>query len=241
LSSKVTLLVLHPIKSSGESSPVKQVLLDTKITILLPWLFACLLGKNPVHDLSFLLSALGANTAQVVSTAIQATWSDAGKIIPGEKSSLSRITIDAATRLVQWTLITALTSSLMCCFCFQLWPVSNIFDKVLANLLAGPLVLFLITPAALLVIACIALQLEILLIPVCYALDLGLFALVFLAESFSDPKTLPPASTMQFPLAGASYEWFLHPYLGLCVIILALTGTQIFLNKFRLFRLKEVF
>lgn len=238
LSSKITSLLIQPLKVSRTAPAIRGFIVDSRITLTLPWLIAFVLGQNPVHDLSFLLSTLGAHTAQLVSISVAILRSNKD-IVQSEKSQfLLSACIKFAGTLSQWIIITALTSTLMCLFCFQLWPVENVFDKILANLVAGPLVLFLITPASLLVITCIALNFDLGLTMASSCLEVGLRMLVVIGESFA--RESPTANRLATPFLrpGVSVEWYMHPYIGLLLLVVLLAGSLSYIHRFRSTRLR---
>jgi hypothetical protein len=113
-----------------------------------PWLLGFLLHRNPVGDLSFLLSALGAATGRVTSHSLG--------LLTGffEESDLDdSIQNSGLPQFLQKICLTVLsgaaTSAVMCLLTWPLWTPENIYQKVQANILAGPCVMFIVTPAAL--------------------------------------------------------------------------------------------
>ncbi|MEN9530335.1 MAG: hypothetical protein RI932_2208 [Pseudomonadota bacterium] len=239
LSSKICCFILEPLKAGLGEFRVHSLLLHPRITLTLPWILAFLLGKNPVHDLSFLLSALGAHTAQVVATLVQTTWAQDDKDSRFKKKRIAKCCFTAAQQVAQWVLITALTSALMCIFCLQLWPIDNMAKKILANLLAGPVVLFLITPSAMTVIISVMFELNSCLALSGFLFETGLEVLLLIAQSFAESETVASAPATAFLRPGSAVAWHMHPYLGLHLLILFLAGIQFHLQRFRVVMLKN--
>jgi hypothetical protein len=135
--------------------------------------------------------------------------------------------------IIHWVIVTSLTSALMCLFCAQLWPIDNVIQKVQANLIAGPIVLFLVTPASLIVLAWIILT------PtwpprlLCDFLEWGLSLFHQAALTFSERGGSQNEHQLSFPRTPLESEWFENPYLSLLFIITALSMAHWFHQALR--------
>jgi len=194
-----------------------------------PWLLGFFLHQNPVRDLSFLLSALGAVTSAVMSRSLGLLWGDAK-----EECDLSRIFQQRSLNaFFHWILSTAATSSVMCLLTWPLWPADNIFPKIQANIIAGPCVLFLITPASLGVCLGVLLGLTSLEKISHHLLDFGLNALHFIAQTFSSvaSEEIRAASSVLSPTQTSGP--LISPQVTLVLEIVVLTLTLECLNSLR--------
>lgn len=143
-------LALSVLKSSGDSKGVKWL---STFSICSPWLLSWLWHQNPAYELSFILSLMGGLTASLqfhlVSRLIEF------KKPEQKKNSIleTKLHYILNHRLVgcclHWTMTTAMTSAAMTFMTLPLWPAGHLPDKIFANLLAGPCVLFIVTPASL--------------------------------------------------------------------------------------------
>jgi hypothetical protein len=133
--------------------------------ILILFLLVPVLG-NPLQDLSFLFSALGASILTLSSVAVRKLFC---------RRQLSGF-------LFQSLATTTITSG---CISIVLCPISNTnpLSAILANMVAIPLVTFWICPLSLLILLVPAPAFQHLLIPI---LDAGLSALLACAQAFSD-------------------------------------------------------
>lgn len=199
---------------------------------LSPWIVVWLIHKNPVHDLSFLLSLMGAKTAGFVSSLCRLIFSTRSSSNTDETGM--RIVFIWARKISHWVLVTSITSALMCLFCAPLWPVDNIWQKIFANLIAGPIVLFLITPASLILLPWIALDAGQPPQPLCVFLELGLFLFHEAALAFSSHADQRPTQSAGFVYNSNNLEWFNHPYLTLLLVIVALSGSLWFQQALQL-------
>ena len=160
--------------------------------------------QNPSRDLSFVLSVMGGLTANLVDQFVDRILDnpDNEKKVEIASRKYSRLLdMQPLKKLIHWTLATAMTSACMSVMTLSLWPSGNLFDKIFANLLAGPCVLFLITPASLLVCLGVVTQAQWLTLSAQKALGFALFVLREIAESFSsDEFEFPPpqAQTTSF-------------------------------------------
>lgn len=191
---------------------------------LAPWIIVWLIHKNPVHDLSFLLSLLGAKTVGLVS--ICCAPLNKCDTVRGSKSQILQYLEHTIRSIIYWVTVTAVTSALMCVFCAALWPIDNVIQKVQANLVAGPIVLFLVTPASLLILAWIGLSQDQPPTPMRAFLELGLYLFHEAALAFSshdEPKPQQARTFLSLPFSG---DWFEHPYLPLLATIVALSGAH---------------
>lgn len=189
-----------------------------------PWLLGFFLHQNPVGDLSFLLSALGAVTSSVMSRTLGFLWGDAKvECFPQHLSWLLQSKSSKAFLL--WILSTAATSSVMCLLTWPLWPADNILPKIQANIIAGPCVLFLITPASLGVCLGVLLGLPYLEKISHLLLDVGLNALHLIAQTFSSvagEETFTKSSDL---LATKTSGHLISPQMTLVLEIFLLTLT----------------
>lgn len=196
-----------------------------------PWIFVWTVHKNPTQDLSFLLSILGAKTAACVAIGLTGILKHAK---PQSNSSIEkRLLLYCLGHITYWTSVTSLTSALMCLFCFQLWPVEQVIPKVFANLIAGPIVLFVVTPASLLLIPWVACTSSSAPVLLRNFLEWGLWLFHNTALAFASN---PPSSGEQVKRSiklHASVEWFEQPLLPTLLIIVCLSGLQSFYSARR--------
>jgi len=216
----------------------KNIHMIPHILATLPWVLAFLIGKNPTSDLSFLLSSLGAMTAHLSSSIISLLFA----LDKDNTNRNSQPLFRAINRLVEtvarWITITALTSAIMCIFCFQLWPIDNLTNKIMANLLAGPVVLLLITPGALVINASLLLNFELFLTTATGFFSFGIFIFLKIGQTFAEQGITRDDSTrMQF-LKQGHYEWYDHPYLFLLLLIVCMSGLNHWMHMRKLRRLK---
>ncbi|NBX16102.1 MAG: hypothetical protein EBR09_01925 [Proteobacteria bacterium] len=113
-----------------------------------PWVLGFLLHRNPVGDLSFLLSALGAATGRVTNTSLGLLTGFFEESDPDEAIQYTGL-LQFLQNICLAVLSVAATSALMCLLTWPLWTPENIYQKVQANILAGPCVMLIVTPAAL--------------------------------------------------------------------------------------------
>ena len=194
-----------------------------------PWIVVWLIHNNPVHDLSFLLSLMGARTAGLVAECC------ARLNQVGTSSQLKSRTFIFITRLMRpiifWVSVTSITSALMCLFCAWLWPIDNILQKVQANLIAGPIVLFLITPASLLILAWIILSPQWPPPLLSAFLEWGLSLFHEAAITFSGQTSAHPTRAHSIPHPTFMTDGFEHPYLPLLATIIAISGARWFVQE----------
>lgn len=214
LATQLTALILFFAFRQSHLRQSKNLILLPLLKDVAPWLIALYISINPTDDLSFLLSALGASSAQFVSEMV-------GRISKSKQrtQALKQLPENLFENLCNWILTTSLTSALMCIFCLPLWPASGIAEKILANLLAGPLVLIVITPATIAIIIFQACQFELLRDYTVHILVFGLTTFRTIAEIFGEQLTQPNfIPTARFVRPGVTYAWYNHPYLFLITL-----------------------
>lgn len=151
----------------------------------LPWIVIALVGANPVVDLSFQLSLLGSLVLRLNSQIVgrcfeklQMRHQDTAPWISQLEKHLQAFTI--------WVVVTAATSCFMSVLCSAYWPSKNTFAQMQANLIAGPLVLLLITPLTLAIDFVVLLNWDLPTPSLLRLFSLSLLALKYTAEAFSD-------------------------------------------------------
>lgn len=156
-----------------------------------PWCLGWLLLHNPVRDLSFLLSALGALTSVFVSQLLALLIRiDHTRTMPKPDNSPlpARFISTPAFLNISLSIVSvSLTSALMSLLTIPFWPAGNIFEKVLANIIAGPCVMFIITPAALGICLSVVLDAAGLGLACQQMLQWGLEILLYTARTFANP------------------------------------------------------
>jgi hypothetical protein len=161
----------------------------------LPWLLSWFWLANPAGDLSFLLSALGAQTSVCVHQVLKHMMQRPDRPMPNTNknpSSLQKF-IPHLNRILDFCLAvvsTALTSSLVGLLTWPFWPPAHLDQKIYANLIAGPCVLLLITPASLAVCVAAIVNNNLLFQFAHTCLDWGLKLLLRIAQAFSTPTHL---------------------------------------------------
>lgn len=196
-----------------------------------PWIFVWTVHKNPTQDLSFLLSILGAKTAACVAISLSGIFDYAER---HSGSGVEKRLFPACLRhIAYWTSVTSLTSALMCLFCFQLWPVEQVLPKVFANLIAGPVVLFVITPASLLLIPWVACSSSPAPVLLRDFLEWGLWLFHNTALAFSGAGDNSAEQGRRSIKLHMQVEWFEQPLLPTLLIIVCLSGLQNFHSERR--------
>lgn len=156
-----------------------------------PWCLGWILLENPVRDLSFLLSALGALTSVFVSQLLALlirTESVHLLPLPRCESAFGKFFSSPLSLSLSLAIVSvSLTSALMSLLTIPFWPAGNIFQKVLANVLAGPCVMFIITPAALGICVSVLLGSAGLALLCHEVLHWGLEMLLLIARTFANP------------------------------------------------------
>jgi hypothetical protein len=174
------------------------------LTATAPWCLGYVLHQNPAHDLSFLLSALGAVSSALIYSLTSMLIETDEDIVKGRRS------MDRMVRLLKNKILpvslsilsVAATSAFMCLLTWPLWPPQNILPKIQANLLAGPCVMLVITPAALGVCLGVLSGISVLTQTAHAVLEWGLSMLMQIARlfshqshnTFSDAKSVPDIS-----------------------------------------------
>jgi hypothetical protein len=156
-----------------------------------PWCLGWILLQNPVRDLSFLLSALGALTSlfvsQLLALVIRADSTETLPL-PGSSRLLGKYLFAPVSMKISMAIVSvSLTSALMSLLTIPFWPAGNILEKVLANILAGPCVMFIITPAALGICVSVVFELAGLGFACHAMLRCGLEILLYTARTFGNP------------------------------------------------------
>lgn len=174
------------------------------VILCLPWIFGFLLHKNPSYDLSFLLSALGALSSRSIGQVVQ------DFLLQGSNSTnINKQKFSALKRWLQhgwildfsaWCIGTAITSASMCLLTWPLWPPGHVIEKIMANILAGPCVLFLTTPATLGVYFSLVLDSKLLFRCSHDGLEFSLKILIAIARTFSQSQM---AEHQGFPAVSA--------------------------------------
>jgi hypothetical protein len=183
---------------SRDSRPVGARWIRT-LFICSPWILSWLWHQNPVRDLSFVLSLMGGLTASLIDQLVGLIIHNF-KTEKSEEMSSKKIlplwNIKPLSALSRWILATSLTSTCMSFMTLPLWPSGELLDKILANLLAGPCVLLLVTPASLFVCLGIVTQTEWITLVAQKALGFALVILRDIARCFSNhPVDAPRALT----------------------------------------------
>lgn len=220
LSLEISLLLLFWARQQETAISGHSTIFIASIDAIIPWILCSLLSKNPTDDLSFLLSALGSSTVMLISRVLSRILNQS---VPPNTPIFRRLTIRATQLMTHWIATSSLTCVSMCLFCFQLWPIGNLSQKIAANLLAGPVVLLLITPAILAVIVTLSLHCEFLLKAALAFLDFALRLFIKIGEAFaSTDSPTGMGASLTWVRPGESYSWNQHPYLSLILITLAL-------------------
>jgi hypothetical protein len=164
------------------------------LTAAAPWCLGYVFHQNPAHDLSFLLSALGAVSSALVYslTSMLTETNEDKKEGQHRMDCIARLLKDKILPVSVRILSVAATSAFMCLLTWPLWPPQNILPKIQANLLAGPCVMLIITPAALGVCLGVMSGISILTQTAHAILEWGLSVLLQIARLFShrSPSTL---------------------------------------------------
>lgn len=162
------------------------------LCLALPWYLSWIWHRNPVADLSFLLSALGASTAVFVIRTLNLLY-ETSSIESSSGAAFSNLISQSSKHpwvesTLRWIISTAFTSCAMSMLTWPLWPPGSVNDKILANLLAGPCVLFIITPGSLIVCLGTLTSLSFVSTTGHDILKLGLEILLAIAGAFSSPQ-----------------------------------------------------
>jgi hypothetical protein len=188
-----TAVLISDSTARHESSLVNAWLSPT------PWIIGFVLHQNPVRDLSFLLSALGAVCSALnytlISQAMRSQESEASfKKAKASHPNLFRF-IQFTQTICLWILTVSATSAVMCLLTWPMWTPNNIFQKIQANILAGPCVMMIITPASLGVCLGVITHLPVIAAFSHNLLEVGLTLLIAIAELFSHshPMDVLPA------------------------------------------------
>jgi hypothetical protein len=151
----------------------------------LPWVVIGLVGTNPVVDLSFQLSLLGSLVLRLNSQ-IVTRYFEKLELRKKEKSHGSSRVEKHLQAFSVWVMVTAATSCFMSVLCSAYWPSNNTFAQMQANLIAGPLVLLLITPLTLAIDFVVLLNWDLPIPSLLRLFSISLLALKCTAEAFSD-------------------------------------------------------
>jgi hypothetical protein len=216
----------------------KHIHMIPHILATLPWMLAFLIGKNPTSDLSFLLSSLGALTAHLSSSVTSLLFSVHKDKTNRKSPPVFRAIKDLVGTIARWITMTALASAIMCIFCFQLWPINNLVNKIMANLLAGPVVLLIITPGALVINVSLLLNSEIILNPATSFFSFGTFVFLKIGQTFAEQGITRDDSSRMLFLKQRHYEWYDHPYLLLLILIICMSGLNHWIHERKIRRLK---
>ncbi|NBO37110.1 hypothetical protein EBU99_00840 [bacterium] len=229
LSNHICHLLFWITLRSMQRENFSDAIIASRTLYCIPWILTWAMSQNPAEDLSFLLSAAGSLMARAVSLCWR-YFSERHQLNANPKNPKCKI-YSHIQSVFGWVIVTASTSALMCFCCWPLWPIDSITDKVFANLLAGPVVLLLITPFSLLLSFSLALQIDFLVQTASLGLQYGLKLFLCIASTFSHEDVLHSGFTARVPVTQTiinaespilNLDWQNHPYLWLLLEIFIL-------------------